>query len=183
MMTDQELKDLVASLAVAQAETAAQMAKTDAQIAKTDAKLERMGIWLGNMSDNQGYTTEDYFYNSLIDTMKLGNVKYNDIAKNIHVKSKRMEDEFDIVMYNGNSIALIECKYKAHKKDVENLIDKKINNFRLSHPDFAKYKIYLGIASFGFYQELEDFAKENGVAILKQKGDVVEIEDSNLKIY
>lgn len=175
-MTDQELKDLVASLAIAQAETSEQMKKSD-------AKWDRISTRLGSMADNQGYTTEDYFYNSLVDSMKLGNVQYNEIAKNIHVKSKRLEDEFDIVMYNGNSTALIECKYKAHKKDVENLIEKKIHNFRVSHPDYENYKIYLGIASFGFYDELEQYAKENGVAILKQKGDIVVIDDKNLKVY
>ncbi len=191
------IEKLIEDLVISQQETAArfketeklvqatsvQMKKTDEQIKKSDAKWDRVSTRLGSMADNQGYTTEDYFYNSLIDTMKLGSVKYNEIAKNIHVKSKRMEDEFDIVMYNGNSIALIECKYKAHKSDVENLIEKKINNFRISHPDYSNYKIYLGIASFGFYDELEQYAKENGVAILKQKGDVVVIDDKNLKVY
>lgn len=182
-MTDQELKDLVASLAIAQAETSEQIKKTGEQIKKSDAKWERKPTKYGNLVEHEWYSTEDYFYNSLIDTMKLGNIKYNEIAKNIHIKSKRMEDEFDIVMYNGNSIALIECKYKAHKKDVENLIEKKMHNFRISHPDYSNCKIYLGIASFGFYDELEQYAKENGVAILKQKGDFVEIDDKNLKVY
>ena len=169
--------------AIQQAKNEKLFVEADKRMRKSEAKLERMGLRLGSISDNQGYTTEDYFYNSLIDTMKLGNIRYNDIAKNIHAKSKRLEDEFDIVMYNGNSIALLECKYKAHKKDVENLIEKKIYNFKSSHPDYANYKVYLGIASFGFYDELEQFAKENGVAILKQKGDVVEIDDKNLKVY
>lgn len=40
-MTDQELKDLVASLAIAQKET--------------DRKLKSIGLQLGNMSKNQGY--------------------------------------------------------------------------------------------------------------------------------
>ncbi len=63
------------------------------------------------------------------------------------------------------------------------LIDNKANNFRTLFPDFKDYKIYLGLASFSFYPELENFAKQNGVAILKQKGDVVEIEADNLKAY
>jgi hypothetical protein len=60
-MTDQELKDLVASLAI-------QSAKTDAKLEKlfteTDAKLERLGILAGNTAKNIGYVTEDYFYGS-----------------------------------------------------------------------------------------------------------------------
>ena len=86
-------------------------------------------------------------------------------------------------MFNGESIALIECKYKAHKSDVEKLINKKVDSFKKLFPVYANYKFYLGIASFSFYPELENFAKQNGVAILKQKGEVVEIEADNLKIY
>ena len=86
-------------------------------------------------------------------------------------------------MYNGNSIAIIECKYKAHENDLRKLMDKKVDNFRALFPDFKGYKIYLGLASFSFYPELEEMAKQNGVAILKQKGDVVEVEATNLKVF
>jgi hypothetical protein len=168
-MTDQELKDLVASLAVSQTET--------------DRKLKSIGIQLGNIGENNGMTTEQYFYNTLFDTMKFGDIKYDEIEKNIKIKSKRAQDEYDIVMYNGNSIALIECKYKAHEKDVKKLIEKKVDSFRMFFPDYKDYKIYLGIASFSFYDELENYAKENGVAVLKQKGGIMQIDDSNLKIY
>ena len=193
-MTDNELKELVASLAVSnaenikafeklQSENAKLHAETEAQMNRTDETLKRMGIHLGGITDNIGMTTEEYFYNSLYDNPKLGNIKFDSISKNIHIKTKRLEDEYDIVMYNGDCIALIECKYKAHENDVRKLIDKKVVNFRILYPDFKDYSIYLGIASFSFYPELEIFAKENGVAILKQKGDVVEIEAENLKVY
>ena len=175
-MTDNELKEKFTELAIAHTET-------EAQMKRTDATLERLGIYLGGITDNIGMTTEDYFYNSLYNKPVLGNIKFDSITKNIHIKTKRLEDEFDIVMYNGDCIALIECKYKAHENDVKKLIDKKVNSFRILHPDYMDYKIYLGIASFSFYPELETFAKENGVAILKQKGEVVEIEAENLKVY
>ncbi len=175
-MTDNELKELVAGLAVSNAELTAQMKKTD-------ATLERMGIQLGGINDNTGMTTEDYFYNSMYDNPVLGGIRFDTIRKNIHTKTKRLEDEYDIVLYNGDCIGLIECKYKAHEKDLRKLIDKKVGNFRLLFPDFKDYKIYLGLASFSFYPELETMAKENGVAILKQKGQVVEISADNLKAY
>lgn len=182
-MTNEELNEKFAELAVAQAKTEAQMAKTNAQMAKTDATLERMGITLGGINNNFGYTTEDYFYNSMYDNPVLGGIKFDTIRKNIHTRTKRMEDEFDIVLYNGDSIGLIECKYKAHENDLNRLMTKKVDSFRQLFPDFQDYKIYLGLASFSFYPELEELAKLNGVAILKQKGDVVEIEAENLKVY
>ena len=175
-MTSEELNDKFAELAVAQA-------KTEAQMARTDATLERMGIHLGGITDNNGSNTEDYFYNSLLDNPVFGGIKYDSISKNLEIRSKRSQGEFDLVMFNGESIALIECKYKAHKSDVEKLINKKVDSFKKLFPVYANYKFYLGIASFSFYPELENFAKQNGVAILKQKGEVVEIEADNLKIY
>ena len=182
-MTDDELKELVASLAVSNVELTAKFDRTDALIAKTEKTLERMGINLGNISNNNGSSTEDYFYNSLFDNPVLGGIKYDTIKKNFYSVTKRLEDEYDIVIYNGNCITLIECKYKAHENDLNKLIDKKVDNFRTLFPDFKDYAIYLGLASFSFYHELEEMAKQKGVAILKQKGDVVEIEVDNLKAY
>ena len=196
-MTDNELNDKFAELAIAQAkteaqmqetdalikQTAAQIKETDAQMKRTDATLERMGITLGNVTNNIGSITEEYFFNCLSEKPILGGVKYNKVRRNIGGVGLRSEDEFDIVMYNGDSIALIECKNKAHENDLRKLITKKADNFKDVFPNFKDYKIYLGLASFSFYPELEDMAKQNGVAILKQKGDIVEIEADYLKVY
>ncbi len=165
------------------AETEAQMKRTDAQIARNESKLTSMGIQLGGITDNAGMTTEEYFYNSMSDNPILGGIRFDTIRKNIHTKTRRLEDEYDIVLYNGDSIGLIECKYKAHENDLKKLIEKKVGNFRELYPDYKDYKIYLGLASFSFYPELEELAKQNGVAILKQKGGVMEIEADNLKVY
>ena len=182
-MTDNELNKIFGKLAAAQAKTEAQFTRTEAQMARTDATLERMGIHLGGITNNNGSTTEEYFYNSMLEHPILGGVRYDKIRKNVYGVGLKLEDEYGIVMYNGNSIAIIECKYKAHENDLRKLMDKKVDNFRALFPDFKGYKIYLGLASFSFYPELEEMAKQNGVAILKQKGDVVEVEATNLKVF
>ncbi|MFZ2968576.1 MAG: YraN family protein, partial [Sulfuricurvum sp.] len=166
-MTDQELKDLVASLAISQAKTDAQMRETDAQMkalresqAKTDAQMQktdeqmkktderfedlrasnkRMGILLGNISNNQGDVAEEFFYNSLEDKKNLAGIHYDFIDKNWKSSTKNLRDEFDIVMVNGKDIAIIEVKYKAHEKDLEKLLTKKQENFRELFPIYKDY--------------------------------------------
>jgi len=160
-----------------------QLKRTDEKLERTDASLERIGIRLGNIAENNGSNAEDYFFNSLEAKPELGGIGYDTILKKFMPKSKRGIGEFDIVMINGENIALIECKYKAHLSDVDKLITKQVESFKKLFPIYAQHKFYLGIASFSFYPELENYAKENGVAILKQKGDVVEIEADNLKAY
>jgi len=193
-MTDNELKELVAGLAVSQAKTDKELdklfdrvslaqAKTDLQIKETSESIKRVSENVGSITNNAGSITEEYFFNSMRAKPYLGGVKYDFVDRNIKGNVPKARDEFDIVMYNGDSIALVECKSKAHKSDLIKLIDKKAYNFKVMFPDYKDYKIYLGLASFSFYDELEEMAKENGVAILKQKGDVVEIEADNLKVY
>lgn len=182
-MTDEELRSLVASLAISQAKTEELMRKTDEQMKKSDAKLERIGIHLGNINQNIGITTEEYFYNSLYDNPMLGNIRFDHISRNLHWKGKTIEDEFDIIMYNGNSVAIIECKYKAHENDLRKLMTKKVDNFRAISTDYRDYTIYLGLASFSFYPEIEQLALQNGVAVLKQKGEVVQVQADYLKAF
>ena len=190
MMTDLELNEKFAALAVAQtnseaqfARTEAQFARTEAQMSKTDATLERMGIHLGGITNSNGSITEEYFYNALKDKPILGGVTYDIVDRNIKANFSKVRDEFDIVLYNGDSIALIECKTKAHENDLMKLVEKKASNFKELFPYYKHYKIYLGLASFCFYDELEVMAQKQGVAILKQKGEVLEIEADNLKVY
>lgn len=193
-MTDEELKAFRAEIDTKQAvlnfehskrmkDFDVSIAELNAQIKKNDDKLTRMGLNLGSMANNHGESTEEYFYNSLYDDPRLGNIKFDEISKNLHGKLSRLEDEFDIAMFNGKNVALIECKYKANESDVMKLVEKKVENFKLLFPYYANHTFYLGIASFSFYPKLEKLAKENGVAILRQKGEVVVIEADNLKGY
>ena len=157
--------------------------RTDEQMKRTDATLERMGLSLGSVTNNNGSITEEYFFNAMTDKPILGGVKYDKVERNIKGNFSKVRDEFDIVLYNGDAIALIECKSKAHENDLVKLIEKKASNFIELFPYYKDYKIYLGLASFCFYDSLEEMAKLNGVAVLKQKGDVLVIEADNLKAY
>ncbi len=96
-MTDDELKALVASLAIdsktlreaqkvtddQMKRTDEQMKRTDEQLKRTDEKLERIGITVGNIGQNQGAVAEEFFYNSLKDTQTLAGIHYDFIDKNI----------------------------------------------------------------------------------------------------
>ena len=189
-MTDNELKELVAGLATSNAENARLFKETDkkmlenaAELRKTEEILKNLGIHVGGMANSHGQSTEEYFYNSLAENPRLGNIKFDEISRNLHYKISNLEDEFDITMFNGNNIALIECKYRAKEEDVIRLIDKKVGNFRTLVPFYASHTIYLGIAGFSFDARIEKFARDNGVAILRQRGNVVEVEADNLKAY
>jgi hypothetical protein len=86
-------------------------------------------------------------------------------------------------MLNNSSVAIIEIKYKSRDSDIENLVDKKVKNFRNSHPQYKDFAIYLGLGSFSFDRHVVEKAEELGVGLLKQVGETVEYENIQVRAY
>jgi len=87
------------------------------------------------------------------------------------------------VLHNGKSIALIEAKYKANLKDLKELVEKKIPNFRFLYPEFANHKLYLGIGSLVLKDRVVQEAKKLGIGLMKQRGDAVEYKTDWIRAY
>ena len=148
-----------------------------------EKRMKRMDEEMGRWSNNQGCFAEEYFYNSFdYGRQNFFGEEFDVIKKNLNVFTPKLEDEYDIVLYNHTSVAIIETKYKAHIKDVPKVL-KKAETFRILCPDFKDFKIYLGLASMAFYPELEEKCKEEGIVIIKQVGDTVVIDDGHLKVF
>jgi hypothetical protein len=195
-MTDKELKDLVASLALeskktdeqikilrlSQNQTDEQMKKTDEQMKKTDIKLDKLlashkqlGKMVGGISNSQGDVAEEFFINSIGSNQNIGGIQYDMMYSNLSKKvANQIEDEFDIVLVNGKDVAIIEIKYKLHQKDIDRLLNKKLVNFKKIYPEYKDYNHHLGLASFKIYDDLKQEALDNNIMVLQRKGDVIE---------
>lgn len=195
-MTDDELKALVASLAVSQKETAAQIKATGLQLDKTglqldktglqsdetDRKLDKVAKMLGGIGKSQGDVAEDFFYNSLIKDNHLGDLVFDDVTKNMAKHRGKIQEEYDIFLTNGESIAVIEVKYKAHLNDIEKL-ERKLNHFKKLFPIYKDYKLYGAMASFYFTQEIKDELLTQGYFVIERSGDLIKtINSEYLKV-
>ncbi len=180
-MTDDELKALVAGLAVAQdrtdaqlAKTDAQLAKTDAQLARTDAKLDRLAAMYGGVGNNQGAVAEEFYYNSLKADPVLDGMRFDFVDRNVTRSRAGLEDEFDLLLVNGRAVFVVEVKYKAHERDLGRLLDEKAPNFRRLFPEHAERRQRWGLATFHIHEGLKRAALERGVSVLQRRGDLIE---------
>ena len=170
--TDRKMKELQKSIL----ETGLQMKDTDRQIKKVS---QTVGSW----ANNHGTFAEEYFFNSFEQgKQNFFGEKFDEIEKNLKGRGQSLRDEYDIVLYNHASVAIIEVKYKAHVNDIP-VVLKKAETFRILFPNYKDFRIYLGLASMSFYPELEEKCIETGIAIIKQVGDTVVINDKHLKVY
>jgi len=85
-------------------------------------------------------------------------------------------------MYNGTSIAIIEVKFRAREDHIPKLI-RKAETFKIAFPCYQNYNIYLGLASMSFHPGVEEACVTQGIAVIKQVGETVVINDEHLCIW
>ncbi|MDR0517338.1 MAG: hypothetical protein LBH25_09890 [Fibromonadaceae bacterium] len=176
-----EIKESIAELRASQKETSQQIKETSRQI-------DNLHEEISGISNSNGLFAEEYFFNSLEKKMEFAGVHFDSISNEFRRLRKtpdggRVEDQFDIVLFNGNAIALIEVKYKARKKNLDKMLKQKIPNFRFLFPEYAKHKIYLGLGGMSFEKNVVGEAKKLGIGLLKQVGETIEYETEWVKAY
>ena len=160
-----------------------QMEKLNKSLGITSTQIDNLQKTVGGWANNHGSFAEEYFYNSFEKGQQnFFGKKFDMIEKKVKGAWKNIQDEYDIVLYNDDAVAIIEVKFKAHENDIDTVL-KKAETFKILCPYYKDYKIYLGLASMAFYPELEQACIENGIAIIKQVGDKVVINDKHLKVF
>ena len=150
---------------------------------KTDEKLDRLAKNVGRINDNIGFHAEQYFQNIFDEKLSFGEQKYDYMRPNLKYGRKGVSAEFDIVLVNGESVAVIEAKSRIHPKFIEELATDKVLQFRQYYPEYKNYKLYLGVAGFSFDGSVVEEAKKYGIGVVRQVGEVLEISDNDLKVY
>ena len=150
---------------------------------EADKRLKKLEELTGSWTNNHGSFAEEYFFNSFDNgEQTFFGEKFDYIMKKVTNFWKGLKDEYDIVLYNHTSVVLIEVKYNAHENDIPSVL-KKSETFRILFPHYKDFKIYLGLASMSFYSELEEKCINQGIAVIKQVGDTVVINDAYLKVF
>ncbi|MDQ7089658.1 MAG: hypothetical protein Q9M50_03315 [Methylococcales bacterium] len=90
----------------------------------------------------------------------------------------KIQEEYDLFLTNGESIAIIEVKYKAHFNNIEKL-ERKFNHFKKLFPIYQNYKLYGAMASFYFNKETKDELLKQGYFILERCGELINTENSD----
>ena len=184
---DRLFKENAEQMKESRAEFDQRMRENDEQMKKSrtdyERRMKKYEDTIGAWSRNHGSFAEEYFFNSFENgKCNFFGEKFDEIEKNAKGINKNFRDEYDILLINCTTIGIIEVKFKAHKDHITRVLNK-AKTFRENFPYYAKHKVYLGLASFIFTPNLEQECMSEGIAIVKQVGGTVIINDKHLKAY
>jgi len=150
---------------------------------EAEKRMKKLEELMGSWSNNHGFFAEEYFVNSFEQNQRnFFGEKFDEIEKNVKGIKKNFKDEYDILLFNCKSIGIIEVKFKAHINDVPKIL-RKAETFKVNFPEYQNHQIYLGLATMVFYEELEQECISQGIAVIKQVGDTIVINDAHLKVF
>ena len=113
-------------------ENARQINKLEVIVERQSKSLDKLKEVTGSHSNNLGSFAEEYFSNSFEnDKRDFFGEAFDSVRKNL--KGIEHDDEYDIVLLNGKSVATVEVKFKAHENDVQKVL-KKAETFRINYP-------------------------------------------------
>ena len=154
------------------------------KFAETDRLIKANSKDIGGISSSNGCIAEEYFFNSFAKDMRFAGQKFTAITPNLQkeIPERNLKAEYDIVLENNTSIAIIEVKYKAERDDVKPLL-KKVETYKLFYPQHANFSFYLGLAGLSVNKSAETEAIKQGIAVIKQVGERMVINDGHLKVF
>ena len=205
MVTKEDLAEAILEIKGLQKETAERFKETDGKFKETDGKfketrkefqdvaqrfkdtdkfIKNLSINIDGISKTQGEITEDYFFNILKENKTIAELKFDNIERNLYQYARHdLKGEYDIIMFNGDSVLIVEIKNKIRNKDINNLKTKQIANFRELFPNYKDFKIYGAVAGFTIKDELVKKANDEGFFVLQKKGDIMVEKHKNIKSY
>jgi len=181
-------KRLEAERAEAAKKSEEEWAKSRADWEETKRVLKAAGIELNGISKSNGRAAESMVYDFFEGRMMFAGTAFDEIQWGINRKKKlpngnKIEGEYDIVLYNGSAIGLIEAKYRVRLEDLDRLINEQLPRFKELFPQFGDFKFYLGLGGMSFDDGVEKEALRRGVGTLKLGGGAVEIDEKNVKAW
>ena len=185
-MTDQELKDLVASLAVSQKELAADVAATQKETARqmeisrreVDKQIKQTQKQLGELGNKWGTFTEGMAIESI---KKILRDKFNIpvISRNVE---KRMNDEsieMDAFGYENSTVnTAVIVEIKSHlREDAVEQIERIMADFPRFFPDHASKKLFGILACVHAPDSIKNLLRKKGIYLAVLHDDVFELYD------
>jgi len=190
---ERERKESAAESAAAAERRAAEWERRNAEYererkksnAEWEKRMKELQNNIGGVSASNGAMAEEMIFNSLEQDKTFAGVKFEEVDRNIKLHSRFLDvkGEFDVILKNGDTVAIVESKYKVRSDDIAKLVDKQVKDFRKLFPMYSNYKIILGIGGMSFEQKAIEDAQNKGVGIIKIVGDKVEFHTEGIKTY
>jgi len=172
-MTDEELKQLVASLSIAQEET-------DKQIKANSKQIKELGKQIGGLGEKFGSFTEGLALPSMTKILR-EKFKMEVVSPSVRVSKNGIDAEIDVLAYSNSAInEAYVVEVKSHlREDAITQLNTLMGNFRALFPEHANKKVFGIIAAVDMSEMLKKLVLEAGFYVARIQDETFSLDTPN----
>jgi len=126
------------------------------------------------VNENRDGSNKEFFRRGLEARDALFGISYDQVAR-LEKRTRQLQGEYDIVLYNGEYMIVIEVKYKLHPDDVEDFLHRKLPAFKPLFPEYADQKLIGAVAGMSVPVDSYETTEKNGLLVLTQSGENISV--------
>lgn len=177
-ITIQELRNMLAELAVRQEETrkmlSEKFSETDAMFKETKDRCKDTDKKVKEAFDlfttQWGKLMESLVEGDLVRILNERGILVSDTTNRRKGRRDGKDYEFDIIAHNGHEITIVEVKTTLRPEDVKWFVDK-LAQAKTFLPEYANYTIYGAVAYLQANAGAPQFAEKSGLFVIRATGD------------
>jgi hypothetical protein len=175
-MSWDDIKALVAELAIQSKETDRKFQETDRKFQETRELLDRLSRRFGDLGNRLGEFVEAMVEPALVDLFRARGLDVSEVHRRVTSHRGGEAIEIDLLVVDGDTAVAVECKSRLTKEEVEHHVER-MNKFKRLLPKYADMRIHGAVAGMVVDEDAIQAAKSAGLWILAQSGETVALRN------
>ncbi|WP_299021450.1 hypothetical protein [uncultured Tepidimonas sp.] len=190
-MSWDDIKALIAELAVQSKETDRKFQETDrkfqeteAQMRETDRKMrevfgrfDSLSRRFGDLGNRLGEFVEAMVEPALVDLFRARGLDVSEVHRRVTSRRGGEAIEIDLLVVDGDTAVAVECKSRLTKEEVERHVER-MNKFKRLLPKYADMRIQGAVAGMVVDEDAVEAAQTAGLWVLAQSGETVALRNA-----
>ncbi len=173
-MSWEEIKALVAELAIQSKETDRKFQETDRKFQETRELLDRLSRRFGDLGNRLGEFVEAMVEPALVELFRARGLDVSEVHRRVTARRGGEAIEIDLLVIDGDTAVAVECKSRLTKEEVERHVER-MEKFKRLLPKYADMKIHGAVAGMVVDEEAVQAAQKAGLWVLAQSGETVRL--------
>jgi hypothetical protein len=196
-MSWDEIKALVAELAIQSKETDRKFQETDRKFRETDQKFQETEAQMreidrrmreiferfdnlsrrfGDLGNRLGEFVEAMVKPALVDLFRARGLDVSEVHRRVTSRRGGERIEINLLVVDGDTAVAVECKSRLTKEEVERHVGR-MNKFKRLRPKYADMQIYGAVAEMVVDEDAIETAQAAGLWVLAQSGETVALKN------
>jgi len=189
-MSWDDIKALIAELAVQSKETDRKFQETDrkfreteAQMRETDRKMrevferfDNLSRRFGDLGNRLGEFVEAMVEPALVDLFRARGLDVSEVHRRVTSRRGGEAIEIDLLVVDGDTAVAVECKSRLTKEEVERHVER-MNKFKRLLPKYADMRIHGAVAGMVVDEDAVEAAQAAGLWVLAPSGETVALKN------